>query len=62
MRTEKLTLGFESGRVEAEVGNDGRWWFSFFTDSDGSYLSCDVSEDTLRSLIAFIDLPEKAQP
>lgn len=51
----QLTLSFESGRVEAGVGLDGKWWFSFFTDTEGSYMSADVSEATLRSLLAFAD-------
>lgn len=53
----KLSLGFESGRVEVGIGSDGRWWFSFYTDTEGSYLSADISEDTLRAFLAFIDTP-----
>ena len=59
--TTKITVSFESGRIEFEqAGSLGSWYFSFFTDTEGSYMSCDVSEVVLRSLIAFIDASKEA--
>lgn len=58
MSDVKLTVAFESGHIEAEKGTGlaGEWEFSFFTDTEDSYISCDVSEATLRSLLAFIEV------
>ena len=59
----RFSATFESGRVEGGVGTDGKWWFSFFTDNDGSYLSADVSDTWLRALLAFADaIDQKVAP